>query len=196
MRRIGFLGGTFDPPHSGHLNAARAACDGLKLEKLLLIPTYIPPHKTRGKNGASPLQRLEMTRLMALSDPRFEADDREMLRGGRSYTYDTAVSLLKDYPSAELWMVCGSDMFFTLENWYRAAELLKAVKVAAVPREKGESEKMTAFRDRLAAAGSTVMVLDVPPVDISSTVIRGGFEGGVLPSVAEYIQNNGLYATK
>ena len=197
MRRIGFFGGTFDPPHPGHINAALAACNALGLERLLLIPTYIPPHKTRDGNGATAAQRLEMTAIAAASDPRLIPDSREIERGGRSYTYDTVTSLAGEYPGCELWMVCGSDMLRTLENWYRAEDFLKIIKVAAAPRAEGELEDMRRIAaDLWEKFGCEVRVLDIEPIEVSSTGIRRGEKLPAFGEIAEYIQKHRLYIGK
>ncbi|MBR6740392.1 MAG: nicotinate (nicotinamide) nucleotide adenylyltransferase [Clostridia bacterium] len=197
MRRIGFFGGTFDPPHKGHINAAVAACDILGLERLLLIPTYIPPHKTRDGNGATAAQRLEMTTIAAKADPRFLPDAREIERGGNSYTYDTVMSLKAEFPQSELWMVCGSDMLATLGKWYRAEDFLKEIKVAAAPRAEGELEDMRQTARLLEKNFSCeVRLLEIEPIEVSSTEIRRGGCLQALNEIAEYIQKHQLYVGK
>ena len=114
--KIGIYGGTFNPPHLGHIAAARAVFELLKLDRLLLIPVGMPPHKDLPAGSPTPAQRLEMTRLageqMGLGD-RVETLDLELRREGRSFTSDTLRQLKELYPDDELWLLMGTDMFLT-----------------------------------------------------------------------------------
>ena len=111
----GFLGGTFNPPHLGHIHAARAAMEQLGLDELYFIPTGEPPHKVLPEDTASAVQRLEMTRLAASGIPHAKALDLEIRREGPSYSVLTARELLEEDPEGELWLLCGTDMFLTLD---------------------------------------------------------------------------------
>ena len=109
---IGVYGGTFDPPHWGHITAARAAMEQLGLDKLVLIPDRMPPHKALPEGSASPEQRLEMAALATAElGKRAEVSDRELRRSGPSYTSDTLAALRREYPEDTLWLLMGSDMF-------------------------------------------------------------------------------------
>ena len=118
--RIGIYGGTFNPPHLGHLMAARTVFEVLKLDKLLLVPAGIPPHKDLPEDSPSAEQRFEMTRFageqLGLGE-HVETLDIELRRGGKSYTADTLAAIHKQYPDAELWLLMGTDMFLTLQAW-------------------------------------------------------------------------------
>ena len=118
--RIGIYGGTFNPPHLGHLTAAKAAFELLRLDRLLLIPASQPPHKALPAGSPSAEQRLALTRLAAeqleLGD-RVEVLDIELRRQGKSYTVDTLEELRRQYPGAELWLLMGTDMFLTFQAW-------------------------------------------------------------------------------
>ena len=126
--KIGVYGGTFNPPHLGHVTAARAVSELLKLDKLLFIPAGLPPHKPLPEGTPSPEQRLEMTRLAAeqtgLGD-RVETLDLEILRGGRSYTSETLELLRQQYPDDELWLLMGTDMFLTIQTWHDPASIFE-----------------------------------------------------------------------
>jgi nicotinate-nucleotide adenylyltransferase len=197
MSGIGFLGGTFNPPHAAHIYAAVAAADALGLEKVLLIPNYLPPHKSYPEHTVTGQQRLDMVRIAAAADPRLEADDCELSRGGKSYTFDTVCELERRFPGKELWLICGGDMFLTIEGWHKAPELLKKVSVAALPRFEGGLEALLAQAGHISARyGTKTRVLDIPPREMSSSGIRSDIAGRLddLPDkVAEYIQKNGLY---
>ena len=117
--KIGIYGGTFNPPHLGHMEAARTAIQVLGLDKLLLIPAGVPPHKAMPEGSPDQDQRLEMTRLAAEQtglDNKVEVLDIELRREGRSYTAETLAQLKEQYPEDELWLLMGTDMFLTLHR--------------------------------------------------------------------------------
>ncbi len=201
--RIGVYGGTFNPPHLGHITAARAVFDLLKLDKLLLIPTGRPPHKQLPEGSPTPEQRLEMTRLMAEeTGVETEVLDLEMHREGRSYTSDTLARLHEQYPGDELWLLMGTDMFLTLQDWHAPEEILSLAGVAAFGRTEADTEELfAAQRDYLSGAypQARIFTLTVPgAVDVSSTELRERLrlgQGGTLlaPRVYGYILRHGLY---
>ncbi len=122
--RIGVYGGTFNPIHRGHLTAARAAADALGLEKVLLIPDSLPPHKELPAGSATGEDRLAMCRLTAGEVPGMEVLDLELRRSGPSYTSDTLAELHAQYPDDELWLLVGSDMFLSLQEWHEPERIL------------------------------------------------------------------------
>ena len=201
MKR-GFFGGTFNPPHLGHIRAAEAAAKQLGLDQLYWIPAGIPPHKVLPAGSADNAQRLDMTKLAASEIPGAQVLDWEMNRPGRSYTADTVERFLSEKIDGELWMLCGTDMFETLPDWYRGDWLLRTLCVAVYPRKEGE----TAHLRELAAAyereyGAKTAVIDVEPTDISSTELRaalGTGRGAALLSlpVYGYILKNRLYGVR
>ena len=140
--RIGVYGGAFNPPHLGHITAARAVSGLLKLDKLLVIPTGHPPHKTLPPGGPTPEQRLEMTRLAmeqaGLKD-RIEVLDLEIRREGNSYTADTLARLKEQYPEDELWLLMGADMFLTLQSWRQPERILSLAGIAAFGRTEADT---------------------------------------------------------
>lgn len=120
MSRIGIYGGTFNPPHRGHMQAARQAVELLNLDKLLLIPDRCPPHKTMPEGTPSAWERLELVRLAAQAIGKAEASDLELLREGRSYTADTMTLLRQAYPEDELFFLMGTDMLLAFPPVARA----------------------------------------------------------------------------
>lgn len=206
--RIGIYGGTFNPPHLGHLVAARAVFEILKLDQLLLIPDGIPPHKEMPEGSPSAQQRLEMTRLageqIGLGE-RVETLSLELERGGRSYTSDTLASVHEKYPDAELWLLMGTDMFLTLHTWYQPEKIFARAGIAAFGRTEEDSEELFSIqRERLYRSypDARIFTLTVPGViSVSSTELRGqlaaGMGGPLLPpAVYGYILREGLYGTR
>ena len=196
--KIGIMGGTFNPPHMGHLNAATAAKENIPLDKLILIPAGIPPHKKMAKNSATVEQRLEMTRLCA-EEIGAEVSDVEIRREGKSFTVDTLAHFRDVYPDAELWLIMGTDMFLTVETWRCAEEILEKTCIAAVPRNDGDMEKLREHSEFLHEKyGARTRIIDVAAVTISSTELRPDVADekslGYLPErVREYIAEHKLY---
>ena len=199
MERIGIFGGSFDPPHIGHLQAARRAVDALGLSKLLLMPVCRPPHKAQTGDMPTPQQRLEMLRIAAEGMQGVEVSDLEIRRGGISYTYQTLQQLHAMYPDAQLYLLLGSDMFLSLQNWKQPGTILQLATIGVFCRgAKGEYDKIMARKEELEQAGHRVVLLENDVVDISSTQLRRllAFQCGdaFLPKgVGEYIRQHGLY---
>ena len=205
--KIGVYGGAFNPPHLGHITAARAVSGLLKLDKLLVIPTGRPPHKTLPPGSPSAEQRLEMTRLAmeqaGLGD-RLQVLDLEVRREGNSYTSDTLAWLKEQYPEDELWLLMGTDMFLTLQAWHEPERVLSLAGVAAFGRTEADTEELFAVqRDYLCRTypQARIFTLSIPGVvDVSSTELReqlaGGKGGSLLaPAVYGYILREKLYGT-
>ena len=117
--RLAIYGGSFNPPHLGHVGAARSVYEQLRPDKLLIIPTNIPPHKELEANSPSPAQRLEFCDMAFSELPGAEISDMEIRREGRSYTAETVDVLRGQYPGAELCIVMGTDMFLSFRTWFR-----------------------------------------------------------------------------
>ncbi|MCD7838611.1 MAG: nicotinate (nicotinamide) nucleotide adenylyltransferase [Clostridiales bacterium] len=206
--RIGVYGGTFNPPHLGHMAAARDVSAALGLDKLLLIPDRTPPHKELPAGSASPDQRLEMTRIAAdrLSGgaTKVVASDVELHRTGRSYTADTLTQLREQYPEDELWLLMGTDMFLTLHTWYRPDIICQKAHIVAFGRAAGDEARFAEQKARLERDyGATVQIIPLPGlVEVSSTQLRQELEqrgsGQELldESVYGYILRQGLYGVK
>ena len=205
--KIGIYGGTFNPPHLGHVTAARAVFELLQLDELWLIPAGLPPHKAMPAGSPTPQQRLEMTRLageqLGLGD-KVKILDMELRREGKSFTSDTLAALNAQYPDDELWLLMGTDMFLTLQAWHAPEEILSIAGIAAFGRTETDTEELFAVqREYLTKTypGSRIFTLTIPGViDVSSTEIREQLakgEGGSLlpPAVYGYILREGLYNT-
>lgn len=135
MARIGIYGGTFNPPHAGHMEAARQAIDLLKLDRLLLVPDGQPPHKEMPEGTPDAAQRLELLRLAAAGLEKAEVLDLEICRAGRSYTADTLAELEKRYPGDTLYLLMGTDMLLSFPHWYRPEEICRRATLAVMLRE-------------------------------------------------------------
>ena len=205
--KIGIYGGTFNPPHLGHVTAARAVFELLKLDLLLLVPDGQPPHKALPAGSPTAEQRLAMTRLAAeqlgLGD-KVQVLDMELRREGRSYTADTLEVLRKQYPEDELWLLMGTDMFLTLQTWREPEKILSLAGIAAFGRTEADTEALFApQREYLYRTypQARIFTLTVPGVvDVSSTDLRDLLsqgKGGYLlpPAVYGYILREGLYNT-
>ena len=202
MQRIGIYGGTFDPPHIGHVHSAAQAVDALRLDKLLLIPAYATPRKSPGIPGAEPEHRLQMLRLAASSMPKAEISMLEMDRSEVSYTFETVKALRQRYPEDELYLLLGSDMFLGFLNWRQWESICKDVTLAVLYRgDKGEKQKVLEQLRRMQDLDANVVLVENDAVAISSTQMRRllAFRcaGDLLPEgVLEYIREHYLYNTR
>lgn len=169
VQRLGIFGGTFDPPHTGHLIVAADAFERLGLDRLLFIPTAIPPHKRAGA-VATPDQRMRMLAAAIAGDPRFSVDDVEISRGGTSYTVDTLRELKRREPESELFLLLGVDQYRMFDTWREPATVSQLATLCVMERA-GETVRLTpSFRAR---------TLEVTRVDISSTDLRRRIADGV-----------------
>ena len=199
MRRIGIYGGSFNPPHMGHVQAANQAYRALKLDKLLLIPDSIAPHKAFPEGSPTPKQRFEMIRLAAEGCRGLEISDLELKRPGVSYTVQTVEQLSEEYPGDQLVLIMGSDMFLSFETWREYEKLLKTAELAVLCRgDRGEKEKLRPQKEKLEAQGGRITLVDNQILPISSTQLRRliafGCADAFMPSkVADYIKKQNLY---
>ena len=205
--RIGVYGGTFNPPHLGHITAARAVFELLKLDKLLLIPDGQPPHKPLPQGSPTAQQRLELTRLAGEQlglDEKVETLDMELRRGGKSYTADTLEAVRALYPNDEVWLLMGSDMFLTLHTWHQLERIMALAGIAAFGRTEANEEELFAIqRERLYRMYpfARIFTLSVPGVvEISSTDLRDKLARGegswyLAPAVYGSILRDQLYGT-
>ena len=204
--RIGIYGGTFDPIHRGHLAAAKTVTEMLELDRLLLIPAAIPPHKALKEKSAAAEHRLAMTRLGAESmlKKEVEVSDIEMRREGPSYTVDTLRELKAEYPEAELWLLMGTDMLESFLRWREPEEILRLAGICAFGRNEEDTEKSLAVHGeklKELVPEARLQILTLPNlVEISSTEVREGLAAGeaeeyLVPAVYGYILRHGLYDT-
>ena len=201
MKKIGIYGGTFNPPHTGHLQAAKQAVETLGLDELLMIPDRIAPHKEIPAGSPTPHQRLEMLRIALAGEEKIKPSDIELRREGVSYTYLTLEGLRDLYPDARLTLLMGTDMFLSFETWKEPEKIMAQADLGVFYRgEKGEKEKILAQKARLEARGAKVELVENDIINISSTQLRRllAFHAAdeFLPAgVGDYIRAHGLYDT-
>ena len=197
MKKVAFYGGTFDPPHIGHVSAARAFAGYTGADMLYIIPNYIPPLKD-GCRPASADDRLAMASL-AFGGEKTVISDYEIKNGGVSYTFMTAEHLASLHPGAQLFMLVGTDQLLQLEKWKEPRRLLETVTVCVALRAAEEERAAREKADRLHCVfGARVLFVPCDPVTVSSTEIRALLREGrgaeYLPeAVYEYIIEKGLY---
>ena len=202
MERIGIYGGTFNPPHIGHIQAAKQAVTALGLTKLLIIPDHIAPHKAMPAGSPTPQQRLEMLRLAVGDCAQIEVSDLELNREGISYTFETVQALKAQYPGAELVLLMGTDMFLSFQNWRSPDIILKNAVLGVFYRgDKGEAAAIEAKKAEMERQGARIELVKNEIIHISSTQMRRllAFRcaGAFLPEgVLEYIRENRLYDTR
>ncbi len=200
--RIAIYGGSFNPPHIGHAEAARAACEALKPDRFLIMPASIPPHKALEKNSPDAEQRLEFCRLAFGDIPGVEVSDLELRREGKSYTADTVDILRDQFPGAEIILVMGSDMFLSFRSWYRWQHILEKCSLAVMSREDFDRRDIELFKASLENEnGARVCLLEHTPLPMSSTEVRERLRLGLgseeLPeAVYELIIKKGFYDAK
>lgn len=184
--RIGILGGTFDPIHQGHLAAAHAAMECANLDRVLVIPTAVPPHRPRPVANAS--DRLEMARLAVAGDERFVISDIELRRKGASFTVETLRELKKLYPGDELFLILGWDAAKLLGSWHEPDEVRRLARVIVVTRPGSGSPATT-----------SEILCEMPTPDISGSALRRAIanheplDDRVPEAVAAYIDAHSLY---
>ncbi|MDY3846070.1 MAG: nicotinate-nucleotide adenylyltransferase [Eubacteriales bacterium] len=196
--RLGVFGGTFSPPHNGHVGAAMRFVVDFKLDKLLIIPTYIPPHKLLS-GDASPEQRYEMCKIAFSDIPNAEVSDIEIRRKGLSYTSDT-LSELKNNEN-EIFLLVGTDMFLTLDSWHEPNKIFALSNIIYIRREndKTMAERIEEKRIQyIRQFNARIFSLDTSILEISSSEVREqirySHESSFLPDkVMNYINERGLY---
>lgn len=187
QQRIGILGGTFNPPHLGHLIIADQVGKQLGLNKVLFMPNAQPPHVDE-KLTIDPLLRARMVRRAIFGNPLFDLEMAEIQRGGKSFTYDTMVSLKQRHPQTTYYFIIGGDEVAYLPTWHKIDELVKLVTFVGINR--------SGFKQR---TPYPVIWVDVPTIDISSSMIRDKVKRGqsihyLVPEAVEaYIKEHQLY---
>ena len=203
--KIGIYGGTFNPIHLGHMAAAKFAIEYLKLDRLYLVPVGIPPHKELAEGTPAPRHRLAMAELAGQAiGEQVSVLDLELKRKGKSYTLDTVRAIVKQHPKDHLYLLMGTDMFLTFQNWRHPSEIAQLCTLCAFARSQEDTEAV--FSRQSAYLHTTyqadVKVIPLPEVvDISSTQLRDEFSQGggnqfLLPAVYGYILVHHLYGTR
>ncbi len=193
--KIGIYGGTFNPPHLGHLVVAERVRTELELDSIIFIPTFISPHKQEGESGV-PLDRLRMTKLAIVDNERFESSDFEINGKSISYTVKTLEYLQRTRPNDTFYLLIGMDNYLTFHLWKEPKKILEIVTLVVMNRP-GYPKQVNEVLGTL----NTVFV-DVPNIDVSSSDIRGRVELGksirylVPASVESYILDKGLFKEK
>ena len=200
MKRMALFGGTFDPIHSSHVSLALRLADKLALDGVILMPTFVPPHKIR-ESMAPAEDRLAMCRLAAQEHPVLQVSELELQRQGASFTADTLEELARQYPDTRWYLITGADMFCTLRTWHRFEDFARLAVLCTVPREGTELARLREYAAGLATDGYECYVDEHPEAAVSSTEIRqraaaGKSLAGLVPeAVEDYIRERGLYAS-
>lgn len=198
--RTGVYGGTFNPIHRGHVHILGEFARRLRLDRVLLIPAGIPPHK-QPHHLASPAHRVEMCRLAAeeLGEIQVIVSRLELDRPGKSFTSETLTALSGLYPEDDFFLLMGEDMFLTVDSWHDAGTIFRLACLCASPRSREGFQHLQTKRRALEALGARCRVEDITFLDVSSTRVRelaaaGRPLKGLVPDrVAAYIRKNGIY---
>lgn len=171
--KTAIYGGSFNPPHLGHVKAAATVWEKLEPDRFLIIPTNIPPHKDIAEGSPSPEQRMELCRLAFQDIPGVELSDMEIKREGRSYSADTVSILREKYPEDELYLVIGSDMFLSFCQWYKFQYLLENCVLTVFSREEDDRRELEEFKTEMEEKYSArVLLLSHEPLPMSSENVR------------------------
>ena len=191
LKRIGIFGGSFDPPHVGHLVIAELACRSLDLDAVYLVPAFRPPHKA-GKHASSAKDRLTMTKLSVRGNPNLRVSDVEIRRKGISYTVDTVRAFRKSFPTSSLFLIIGGDSLRQFLSWKGPEKILSMADLAVYRRPKWSSAQSSVDKSR-------IHVVKGPLMDLASSEIRKRLHDGksidkmVRDNVLVYIIRNRLY---
>ncbi len=193
IRRLGIFGGSFDPPHVGHLIVAQSAAEQLALDLVIFVPAYYPPHKI-GNQQSSAADRLAMVKLAVRGNPRFEVSDLEVKRKGISYTVDTLQSFASRFENADLFFIIGGDSLSQFSTWKDPEEILNLAQLVVYPRTLSNIADVPGSLPR-------AHVLRGPMLEISSSDIRLKVSHGesirylTTVEVARYVRSHRLYAS-
>ena len=198
--KIGIYGGTFNPPHFGHVIAVKEARRALELDRVIVIPAAVPPHKELDGKATPASDRFEMTKL-AFQEVEFAVvSDIEIRREGPSYTVDTLWELHEEYPGAVFSLIMGADMFMSIHQWKSAEEIFSLSRICGLSRQDNQTEELQKHAGFLLDRyGASCEVVKNPVVEISSSelreiLVRGGESKFLQPQVYDYIKEKGLYS--
>ncbi len=192
------FGGSFNPVHIGHIMAARQIIEQFNIDKMYIVPTNIPPHKT-SKYMISATHRLNMCEIAFKNMENVVVSDIEIKRTGASYTIDTLKTLSDENKSSEMYLVMGADMFLTLQSWKNPHEIFNLATICAIPREDMDFEKLNEHKEILQNMGAKCKIIKDGVKSISSTKIRDNLKNGkditrlTGKEICKYINDNNLY---
>lgn len=185
MKKIGIYGGSFSPPHNGHISAARQFMDELSLDELLIMPSHISPHKATDPTLTS-RHRYEMAKIAFKDLPHVTVSDYEIQKGDVSYTANTLSHFSKE---GELYFLCGTDMFLTLSRWYRPDIIFANATIVLASRENGKEQEILSAKEAYEKDfGARIIILNNEVLEISSTEVRNTLKQG--RDVSRYLSHN------
>lgn len=197
MKRLLLFGGTFDPPHLGHMGLLRAAIRAVRPDFVLVMPTGIPPHKAAGHTEAA--LRLRMCKCFLPLFQGMKISDLEIRRGGKSYTVDTVRTLCRRYPGVQIYLPMGSDMLLTFREWREWRALLRMTTLVVLCRDDAHERPVRAFAEELEKEGARILLARGPISEVSSTELRTAVRTGqnihalVAPEAERVIRKHHLY---
>ena len=198
-KKVGILGGTFDPIHTGHLILAETACEAFSLDYVLIMPNGNPPHKP-GQVNASMEQRTRMAELAASDNDHFRVSDFEKTPQDYHYTYETLEFLTQEHPDTDYYFILGADSLVHFHTWKEPERICKCCRILAATRDRMETSVLKKHMERLALEmGACIEPLETPNIDISSNMLRARVRKGrsiryyVPDTVEAYIREQGLY---
>ena len=195
--KIGIYGGSFNPPHNGHLYLAEEISRRLELDRVIIIPSNISPQKENNGN-IDPIHRINMCKSV-FDSPLFEVSDCEIARGGRSFTVDTLTYMKEQYPDSEFYLFMGSDMLLSFHSWCRFRDILSMCTLCAISREnEKKSDELKIYAETVLTDGN-VLIFDIEPIEVSSSEVREKIKNGkscnglISEKTEKYIKENNLY---
>lgn len=202
MSRKAIFGGTFDPIHNGHVNIAYEALEKLNLDEIIFMPSGDPPHKA-DKNITAGLLRLEMTRMVVECNEKFSVSDYEIMKKGKSYTYETMKYFSEKHKNTQWYFIAGLDSLMYIHKWAKPEEIFKKCKVIILVRSGFKNHEVIERKEQIEKDYETeIILLDIPRLDISSTEIRerirsNRYCGHLMPRDVEYFAETvGLYKSE
>ena len=195
---IGIFGGTFNPVHKGHVSALKKILSAVSLDRVLVLPDRIPPHKS-AEGLVSGSDRLEMCRIAFSSIENTEISDWELKNEGKSYSVITLRHFHEVFPEDKLYFIMGSDMLASFESWYRYEEILTLCSLICVSRSQEDTDRLEGYADKLRSKGGEVIIVPVEPFEISSSQIRDMLKKDLDctcyldENVVQYIMSENLY---
>ena len=199
-RRVGIMGGTFDPVHVGHLILGERAYEQFQLENVLFMPSGNPPHKPDRRGRAALLERIEMVRLAIAGNPHFKLSLAEAHEEGYTYTRETLERLCAEHPDIEYYFIMGADSLFSFENWKNPERIAQLATLVVATRDHVNETELELTAERLEKLyGAKIRVLSTPNLDISSQMLREWIAEGksaryyVPDAVLRYIHDTKLY---